>query len=174
MWGTFFTDEELASYTLPAVMRMAAALSGRSDEEIITAMGWETKYGYRMLNPQDNYWPGMPSLPHFCAVVGNDIIPRWICAAAQNMARVGRAAPMDAAHMVRSLAELFAEVGDVARKGQDAIADDGRIYVHEARKIRRELEDLLRVGADVMEHLAAVTERDPKRVRKTSTEGGES
>lgn len=174
MKETFFSNAELASYSLPAIMRMAVAMSGRSDDDIISAMGWETKYGYRMLNPQENYWPGMPSLPRFCMVLGNDIIPRWICATAQNVAKAQDVPPMDAENMVRALAALFAELGDVARQGQNAIANDGRIYVHEARRIRRELEDLLRVGADVMEHLAAVKERDPKRGGKKSTGRGES
>lgn len=59
----FLTDAELAAMDLPLAMRAAACFSGLTDREIISRMGWEPRNGYRLLAPNDDYWPSVPSLP---------------------------------------------------------------------------------------------------------------
>ena len=74
----FLTDAELAAMDLPLAMRAAACFSGLTDREIISRMGWEPRNGYRLLAPNDDYWPSVPSLPRLCRVLGNDVLPRWL------------------------------------------------------------------------------------------------
>lgn len=57
----FLTDAELAAMDLPLAMRAAACFSGLTDREIISRMGWEPRNGYRLLAPNDDYWPSVPA-----------------------------------------------------------------------------------------------------------------
>lgn len=144
----FLTDAELAAMDLPLVMRAAACFSGLPDAEIIQRMGWDTRNGYRLLNPQDDYWPGIPSLPRLCRVLGNDILVRWLAV----QSRGERDVPdreLTPAALLGELGDLFRRMGDVARRGQESLAD-GIISMGEARSMRRCVEDLLREAVGMM------------------------
>lgn len=147
----YISDKELAELSLPAVMRLAVAMSGMSDAEVCARMKWPERNGYRMLNPHDDYWPGVPSLPRFCAVLNNDLLPRWV------RVRAGQSGDhqptaLTPGNLLADLADLFARTGAVAKRGQASIADDV-ISPAEARQIRRSVEDVVRLGARMLDRL---------------------
>ncbi|WP_448338901.1 hypothetical protein AB9L11_00735 [Desulfovibrio piger] len=144
----FLTDAELAAMDLPLVMRAAVCFSCLPDAEIIQRMGWDTRNGYRLLNPQDDYWPGIPSLPRLCRVLGNDILVRWLAVQSRGELDVPDRELTPAA-LLGELGDLFRRMGDVARRGQESLAD-GIISMGEARSMRRCVEDLLREAVGMM------------------------
>lgn len=142
------TDAELAAMDLPLAMRTAVCFSGLTDREIIRRMGWGLRNGYRILDPHDNYWPGAPHLPRLCRILGNDVLPRWIAI----QSRAEMAAPcreLTPESLVGELGELFGRTGDVARRGQESLAD-GVISRHEARALRLSVEALLREAVGML------------------------
>ena len=148
------SDKNLGELSLPAAMRLAVAMSGKNDMEVCKDMGWEARNGFRMLNPHDDYWPGVPSLPRLCAVLGNDVLPRWVRVQAAQAA-VHQAAPLTPVNLLADLAGLFARTGAVAKRGQASIAD-GVISPAEARQIRRSVEDVVRLSAHMLDRLVLV------------------
>lgn len=148
MSDVFLTDADLASMDLPLAMRAAVSLSGLTDREIIRRMGWEARNGYRLLAPHDDYWPGVPSLPRLCRVLGNDVLPRWL--AIQSRVDVpGPCRDLTPEALLGELGDLFGRTGDVARRGQESLAD-GSISRDEARALRRSVEALLREGVGML------------------------
>ena len=137
--------------SVSAAMRLALAHSGRPDAETAALMGWSPSVASRILSNGD-YWPSLPSLPRFCEVVGNDIIPRWIVANADFTAE--QRPPMDAANLLSSMGHLFKEMGDVAAEGQAAL-EDGIVTAEEARRILRQLRDVFFVGGSMLARLQA-------------------
>ena len=144
----FLTDAELAAMDLPLAMRAAACFSGLTDREIISRMGWEPRNGYRLLAPNDDYWPSVPSLPRLCRVLGNNVLPRWLAI----KSRVDMALPcreLTPEALLGELGDLFGRTGEVARRGQRSL-EDGLITVDEVRSLRRSVEDLLREGVGTL------------------------
>ena len=65
MTDDVLNDRRLALMSLPAALSVAVSMSGKDADAICAAMNWSPKIGYRILNPQDDYWPSLPSLPRF-------------------------------------------------------------------------------------------------------------
>lgn len=157
----FLTDAELAAMDLPLAMRAAACFSGLTDREIISRMGWEPRNGYRLLAPHDDYWPSVPSLPRLCRVLGNDVLPRWLAVQSRGDLDVPDRELTPAA-LLGELGDLFRRMGDVARRGQESLAD-GIISMGEARSMRRCVEDLLREAVGMMALLVSPVASDGRR-----------
>jgi hypothetical protein len=152
MLDDVLTDADLAVLSLPAAMRAAVAFSGLSDAQISARMGWKESQGYRILNPSDDYWCGLPQLPKLCAVLGNDILPRWVIIRAKS-ATYFSADTLDKERLVLDLAALFARCGQVGVRGDEAI-QDGIINTQEAKKIRRAVEEVVRICSAMLGRLA--------------------
>lgn len=141
----------LRGMSVAAVMRLAIAYSGKPDTEIAAVMGWSSSVASRVFSNGD-YWPSLPSLPLFCAAVGNDILPRWIMANADILTEF--VAPMDAVSLLASMGNLFREMADVAAEAQAALVD-GQVVPEEARRILRQLRDVFTVGGGMVARLQA-------------------
>lgn len=158
MLDDVLTDTDLAALSLPAVMRVAVSFSGLSDAQISARMGWNESQGYRILNPADDYWCGLPQLPKLCAVLGNSILPRWVIVRAKKEEYFSAEA-LDKDRLVLDLAELFSRCGQVGVRGDEAI-QDGLISPQEARKIRRAVEEVARICSAMLGRLALVAAKE--------------
>lgn len=147
----FLTDGDLRHMPLGAVMRASVCLSGLPEAAVIARMGW------RILNPADDYWPGVPSLPRLVGVLGNDLLLRWLSARSAEVSPPERR-PLSPEALLGELGALFAACGAGAR-GKAALAD-GVIEAREARQIRRSVEALLRDGARLLEALSVMERCD--------------
>lgn len=143
---------DLQGMSVPAVLRFAFACSNKSDDEIAAEMGWNKSVANRVFSNGD-YWPSLPTLPRFCQVVGNLIVPYWIIADANICA--ANITPMDAGEMLKDLRRLMRELADVLEEGEKALADNV-IDAKEARRAIREIEDLFKVAAAMLGKLQAV------------------
>ncbi len=150
----------LQGISVTAAMRFAVARGGLSGGELAESMGWTPSVANRILSNGD-YWPSLPTLPRLCAVLGNDIIPRWILAnipAGQKCA-----APLDVAGLIQRIGELFKEGADVAAECRTALAD-GCLTAQEARRIMRELRDVETVAGRMLAELQATIEAERGRL----------
>lgn len=152
-------EQCLRGISVTAAMRLAVARGGLPGAELAESMGWTTSVANRILSNGD-YWPSLPTLPRLCAVLGNDIIPRWILA--NIPAGQKDAAPMDAVGLIQRIGELFKEGADVAAESKAALAD-GRLTAQEARRIMRELRDVEIVAGRMLAELQATIEADRGR-----------
>lgn len=144
---------DFSTMSLPAAMGLSVSLSGMTHDEIASAVGWSSANGNRILNPSDDYWPTLPNLPRFCRAVGNTILIEW--AEAQVTALPESVRPLDSVTLIKSMGDMFREMGELAKAGADA-ADDGNLEPGEAAKLIRELKDVLRVGSGMLSGLYAV------------------
>lgn len=71
------SDKVLKGMSAFSALRLAVSLSGRADDEIAAAMNWSPRVANRIFS-NDSYWPSFPTLPRLCAVLGNDILARWV------------------------------------------------------------------------------------------------
>lgn len=149
----FLSDADLRTMSLGSVMRASVSFSGLSEVAIIARMGWSERVGWRVLNPADDYWPGIPSLPRLIAVLGNDLLLRWISAQVSSETPPERR-ELTPEKLLGELGELFAGCGAIGTRGQAALAD-GRIEPREARLIRRSVEALLRDGVQLLDLLSS-------------------
>lgn len=148
------SDAGLKGMSLSAAFRLAVAESRRTDDDIAAAMGWGPSVAGRFFSNND-YWPSLPSIPRFCRVVGNTVIPRWIMANMDYNQSQPQTEPVDAAAMVMLMAEFFGDVGSVAMAGRDAVAD-GEVDPVEARRVLRRLRELYQAMAPMLAALQAV------------------
>ena len=154
----FLTDGDLRHMPLGAVMRASVCLSGLPEAAVIASMGWSERVGWRILNPADDYWPGVPSLPRLVGVLGNDLLLRWLSARSAEVSAPERG-PLSPEALLGELGALFAACGAVGARGKAALAD-GLIEAREARQIRRSVEALLRDGARLLEALSVMERCD--------------
>jgi transcriptional regulator with XRE-family HTH domain len=148
----------LRGYSLPAALRMAFAMSGKSDDEIAAAMGWSSSTASRIFCNQD-YWPSLPTLPKLCVVLGNGIVARWIVDNADYT--VADIKPLDAASLFRHLRRMMRSTADLLEAGEAALTD-GKVETGEARRILRELTEIFQTGAAMLAGLQAVILEDRK------------
>lgn len=147
--------ETLRGMSLQAAFRLAVAMSRKSDSEIATAMGWSKSVEYRVFS-NANYYPSLPNLVTFCDAVGNAIIAQWVMANFNAIAH--HTDPIDAVKLLASMGSLFARMGAVAKEGEAALADDGKVDAAEARRILRKMQDLVCECSGMMACLQARVE----------------
>lgn len=149
------SDKVLKGMSAFSALRLAVSLSGRADDEIAAAMNWSPRVANRIFS-NDSYWPSFPTLPRLCAVLGNDILARWVTVNAAVLPEHVDA--VDAPTLVTLMGELFGEMGDVAGEGRRAL-EDGSISELDVRRILRELRGVLDKGAEFMGRLQANLEQ---------------
>lgn len=142
----------MSGWSLPAALRLAFAMSDKTDDEIAAEMGWSRSTANRIFHNQD-YWPSLPTLPKLCVVLGNIVIPCWIMDNAASM--WGHAQPMDAPALFKALRRMMLEVARLLEEGERAL-EDGKIVSQEARRILRALADVFQVGGLMIAGLQAV------------------
>lgn len=107
------SDKVLKGMSAFSALRLAVSLSGRADDEIAAAMNWSPRVANRIFS-NDSYWPSFPTLPRLCAVLGNDILARWVTVNAAVLPEHVDA--VDAPTLVTLMGELFGEMGDVGAR----------------------------------------------------------
>lgn len=143
--------QSLKGFSLPAVIRMSFALSGKTDDEVAAEMGWSDSVKNRICCNGD-YWPSLPTLPKLCRVLGNTLIAQWITDNAE--AVVERYAPANAHTLFADLRSVMREVPHVLDEGEKALADES-ISRAEARRILNELTRLYGVMGPMVARLQA-------------------
>ena len=146
----------MRGWSLPAAMRLAFALSRKTDDEIAAEMGWSSSTANRIFHNQD-YWPSLPNLPRLCLVLGNSVIPRWIIDNA--VFHFDRVRPMDAPTLFTSLRQMMAETARLIEEGEKSL-EDGKVVSQEARRVLRALADVFHVGGAMIAGLQAVIQRE--------------
>lgn len=136
------------------VLLLASSLSGKSLDEIAAEMGWSPSNANRIYS-RDNYWPTLPNIPRLCAVLGNRKLLEWLEVQAVECGLVHEANSVDPAGLVMSLGRIMAEMGDVSRVAMEAL-EDGQISRAEARKLLRELRDVMTECEKLTERLRAL------------------
>lgn len=151
------TPESLRGMSLQAAFRLAVAVSRKSDSDIATAMGWSKSVEYRVFS-NENYYPSLPNLVTFCDAVGNTIIAQWVMANFNAIA--DHFCPIDAVKLLSSMGSLFARMGAVAKEGEAALANDGKVDAAEAKRILRKMQDLVCECSGMMACLQASVEAE--------------
>lgn len=137
--------------------KLAIEQSTKDLYNIAGEMGWSQSHTRRIFST-DKYFPSVVDIPKFCHVVGNNVILLWLQARVMTYGLPESARDIDCENLVWRIGKLFAEVGDVGRKGQDAIAD-GKLEAHELRAIIDEVKDVLTEGMELVGDLR-VLERE--------------
>lgn len=137
--------------------KLAIEQSDKDLPTIAREMGWSESYVKRVFSTE-KFFPSVLYIPQFCHVVGNNMVLQWLQAKAMTYGLPEENRNLDCENLVFRIGNLFAEVGDVGRKGQDAIAD-GKLEPHELRAIIDEVKDVLTEGMDLVGDLR-ILERD--------------
>lgn len=143
--------EELGGMSVQAAIRLSLAASGLPDDEIMAAMGWSRSTGNRIISNGD-YWPSLPTLPRYCEVVGNFVVPYWVIANAHIV--VGSFPEMDAPSLLAYVRKLMKEISDVLEESEKALADT-KVDPAEARRVERKLEGVFSVTVPMLARLQA-------------------
>lgn len=147
----------LSHMSLSAAFSLAVSLSRSSRDDIEAGMDWSPEVASRIFNPSDNYWPSLPSLPRLCAVLGNTILAEWIAIRAGVPIYAERSEQIDVATLLTSLEPMLAECGSVVKEAGRAVAD-GAVTPAEARRILREIYDMLSALSPMIAGLQALRE----------------
>ncbi|MBI9080299.1 MAG: hypothetical protein JEY79_11240 [Pseudodesulfovibrio sp.] len=124
---------------------------------IAREMNWSESHTKRIFSTE-KYFPSVVDLPKFCHVVGNTLVLQWLQAKAMVYGLPEKNRDIDCENLVFKIAKLFGEVGDVGRKGQEAIAD-GKLEPEELRGIIKEVKEVLTEGMELVGDLR-ILERD--------------
>lgn len=147
----------LANLDAIDAFKMAIENSHKDLPTIAKEMEWSESHTRRIFSTE-KYYPSVVDLPRFCHTVGNNLILQWLQAKTMTYGLPTEERNIDCENLVFRIGNLFAEVGDVGRKGQDAIAD-GKLEPHELRAIIDEVKDVLTEGMDLVGDLR-ILERD--------------
>ena len=140
----------LRGVSLASAIRLSVVFSNKTEDEIAAEMGWSESVRVRIFSSQD-YWPTLPTIHRFCRACGNSILIRWQM---ENLEGFDKVVPASADRVRRDMGKLFAELGEFAIQGEKSI-DDGVVTPQEARRMLRELDDLMHVGATLSSALQA-------------------
>lgn len=138
----------LASLDAIDAFKLAAEQSHMTLGQIADAMGWSESQARRVFSTE-KYFPSVPDIPKFCNALGNNVILLWLQAKTMTYGLPETCRDIDCENLVFRIGALFGEVGDVGRKGQDAIAD-GKLEAHELRAIINEVKDVLTEGMELV------------------------
>ena len=136
-------------------IRTAIAYSHKTEDEIAAGMDWGATSASRFFSSGD-YWPALPNIPRLYRVLGNTLILQWLMDNTET--GVQPVKPLDAPAMLQSLGGLFGRMGEIAREGQDVLADN-EIDAAEARRMIRRVQALLAEGESLLAGLQANVER---------------
>ncbi|ADU61447.1 MAG: hypothetical protein KUA35_09240 [Pseudodesulfovibrio sp.] len=154
---TKLDTQALAGMDAVDAFKVAIMKSSKELPAVAREMGWSDSHTRRIFST-DRYFPSFEDIPKFCHVVGNTLVVQWLQAKAMTYGLPQDVRNLDCENLVWKIGELFAEVGDVGRKGQEAIAD-GQLEAHELREIINEVKDVLTAGMELVGDLR-VLERE--------------
>lgn len=138
--------------------KLAIEKSGKPLPEIAKDMGWSASFVRRVFSAE-KFFPSVVDIPHFCAVLGNQVIIHWQLAAAAFYGLDEAHQDVDCNALLRRVNDIFAEVGDVAAEARTSIADN-QLQAHECRRLIKELSDVLDKGMSLVADLRALERAD--------------
>jgi len=145
---------KLDKLSLYDAIQLSVTKSGKTRDEIAAEVGWAASNANRIFS-SENYWPSLPTVARFCVACGNSLLLDWL----HTQVRLGGLRfdpqPLDAADLVLSMGRMFRELGDVARVGERSVAD-GSVSPDEARRLIKELYDLIEEATATLSGLHAV------------------
>ncbi|MDD4950946.1 MAG: hypothetical protein PHV85_00200 [Desulfovibrionaceae bacterium] len=147
---------DLERLSLADVLGLMVSGSGKSWEEVASEVGWSPFNVNRIRNPRDNYWPSLPMLAPFCVACGSTLVLDWVRAQARTGGVAMEFEALDCRELLLNLAGLFKEMGDVAAEGKAAVEGDKIIQAGEARRIIRELYDVINHASDMVSGLRRI------------------
>ncbi|WP_461210374.1 phage regulatory CII family protein [Desulfocurvus sp. DL9XJH121] len=150
---------KLDKLSLYDAIQLSVTKSGKTRDEIAAEVGWAASNANRIFSTE-NYWPSLPTIARFCVACGNTLLLDWLHSQVRQGGLLFDPEPMDAAALVLSMGRMFRELGDVARIGERSVAD-GRVSPDEARRLIRELYDVIEEATAALSGLHAV--RDAER-----------
>jgi len=149
--------KSLANLDAIDAFKMAIENSHKDLPTIAKEMEWSESHTRRIFSTE-KYYPSVVDLPRFCHTVGNNLILQWLQAKTMTYGLPTEERNIDCENLVWRIGNLFAEVGDVGRKGQKAI-EDHKLEPHELREIIDEVKDVLTEGMELVGDLR-ILERD--------------
>ena len=148
---------DLTRLSLPDVLQMMVAGSGKGWEDVGTTCGWGPSVINRIRDPRDDYWPSLPKVAGFCVACRSTMLLDWLRAQVDIGAVQLDLEAMDCAGLIVTLGGLFAELGAVATVGQRAISNEGEkgsdISQGEARTLIKRLIDVVNSGNEAIARL---------------------
>ncbi|WP_229591937.1 phage regulatory CII family protein [Pseudodesulfovibrio sediminis] len=137
--------------------KLAIEQSPKDLQTIAKEMEWSGSYVRRVFSTE-NFFPSIIYLPRFCHVVGNSLVLQWLQAKVMTygIPKVDR--DVNCENLAFRIANIFGEVGDLGRKGQEAVAD-GVLDQGEVRTLINETKDILTEGYELIADLR-ILERD--------------
>lgn len=156
---------DLSTFSLPAAFGLAVSMSGKPDWEIAAGMSWSQSVASRVLNPGDDYWPTLPSLPQLCRVLGNTVLVDWLSAQSETGVCTKPALPgMDVPALLQRLRRILAETADVTATVGDVVSD-GALDEKDARALLRELEHLVAAAAPAISGAREIIDTGKRKAR---------
>lgn len=129
--------KDYVNMSLFDALHQATRLSGKTEDEVGAAMRWAPGNTARIYG-QESYWPTLPNLPKLCVVLGNTVLLEWLQAQAEAGGVQHDFEELDCAALMLSFGKLFRDLGDVAKAGERAVADQ-HIDATEAKVLIRKL-----------------------------------
>jgi hypothetical protein len=145
---------DLRELSLLDALDLAVKLSGKSRVRIAEEMGWNWSNANRIFSGE-RYWWTFEDFPRLLAVLGNTVLLDWsrVHAETGGLQRVPK--NLDCPSLVLRMGVLFAELGDVARVGEEAIRNS-KIEKGEARQLIRELTDVANAALETVNGLRGI------------------
>ena len=140
--------------SLPDALNLARIQSGKTIDEIQAEMSWKPGHAQRIFY-DDSYWPSLPTIPKLCVVLGNTILLDWLQAQVEFGGLALEFEALDCLGLLRELNLLVRELGDVSVEAEKAVEDE-KVDKAEARRICKELRDVLNKGIAILNGLEAI------------------
>lgn len=146
---------DLKGVSAKSALRMAIACSGKTNEEIRTAMGWSQSFAKKVFSSQEAM-PSFVNMPKLCSVLGNRILPQWILQNANGP--VPNYEAMDAYGLLADMGSLFETMGTFARTGHAAISD-WKLSREEAWELLHQLRNFFEIQSCMFAELEEVLQK---------------
>lgn len=153
-----------------SLLPLAESRTNLTREDIANGMREHPSMVSRSFDPASDYFFRVHRIPYLCHLIGNDLIIRWQQARydyLQSHAGTEPACtPLTAANGLRSLAGLMREVGEAAA-AIEAAAKDDCLDRQEARRIKREVLDVMDLCMDILRGVEGVLAGTPTQAKAT-------
>jgi len=148
------TGEGLQHLSAEDLFRLAMSRSGKSVQQIGVEMGWGNGFANRVCSP-GKFYPSFCDIPKFNNIVGNTHTILWLQERTLAYGFAHSNASVDCTELVKRIAELYQEMGEVGIEGNAAVRDN-LLEPHEIRKVINELDDVACKTMDLMSDLRAL------------------
>jgi len=129
-------ERDYLNMSLLDAVNLAVIMSKMSKDDVGAAMGWQPGNADRIFG-SGNYWMSLPSVPRFCAVVGNNVLIDWLHAQAHAGGVQHEFPALDCPELLTGMTQLMDDLGNVASEAQRAVASESIEKGEAARLVKR-------------------------------------